>query len=277
MQSLQMRCSIGIGSSRHPIARPCSRTSTVRVCAFQRNARRAKYDAEKSKERTSNCLVITVAADGSDAWRLEPVFELLRDGAVGIIPTDTLPALVAPLEDRDAVARLYGAKQLDPKKPLSILVRNFQDVAHYTGGFPAPQPGQPNWFNVMKKLLPGPYTVILPASKNLPSQCVDFMKGKNIHRKSVGVRLPDNPVTQAVLEGAGMALLCTSVHTEDGELSPGTEVPDVGSMLEQYAGKSVEFVVDIGPHVATQSSIIDMTGDEPEVIREGLGDVSPFL
>jgi tRNA A37 threonylcarbamoyladenosine synthetase subunit TsaC/SUA5/YrdC len=80
---------------------------------------------------------------------------------VGIIPTDTLPALVAPLEDREAVARLYGAKQLDPKKPLSILVRNFQDVAHYTAGFPAPQPGQPNWFNVMKKLLPGPVSTCM--------------------------------------------------------------------------------------------------------------------
>ncbi len=138
---------------------------------------------------------------------------------VGIIPTDTLPAIVADLENREAVLKLYAAKEMSIKKPLSILCRNFQDISHYTGGFPVSnEAGARNWFNILKRLLPGPvslsswsterrlwlgctessraqylprpsppphspfpslplqYTLILPASKNLPTQMVDFMK-----------------------------------------------------------------------------------------------------
>ena len=123
---------------------------------------------------------------------------------VGIIPTDTLPAIVADLENRDAIIKLYAVKEMSTKKPLSILCRNFQDLSHYTAGLPVSnEPGSPNWFNIIRRILPGPYTLILPASKNLPSQMVDFMRGKTIHRKSVGVRITDDPVCQALAAKPG--------------------------------------------------------------------------
>ena len=76
---------------------------------------------------------------------------------VGIIPTDTLPAIVCDLENRDAVLRLYAVKGMDPKKPLSLLCRDFRDISHYTSGFPNSNiPGQPNFFNLVRRLLPGP-------------------------------------------------------------------------------------------------------------------------
>lgn len=221
-------------------------------------------------------LVVTVQPDGSDSWRLQRVVEILQAGGVGIVPTDTLPAIICDLENRDAVLRLYSVKGLDPKKPLSLLCRNFKDIAHYTTGFPnSNMPGQPNFFNLVRRLLPGPYTFILPATKNLPSQCIDFMKGTSIHRKSVGVRLPADPVCQFVLEGVGRPLLCTSVHVPE-HLAEDTEVPDVGQMLEEYGSKGIDFVVDVGERVVVRSSVVDMTGPEPTVVRHGAGDVSMF-
>jgi len=191
---------------------------------------------------------------------------------VGIIPTDTLPAIVCDLENRDAVLRLYAVKDMDPKKPLSILCRDFKDIAHYTGGLPVSnEPGSRNWFNTVRRILPGPYTLILPASKNLPSLMVDFMKAKTIHRKSVGVRIPADAVCQAVLEGVGHPLLCTSVHVVKN-----ATVPDVGSMLEAYGGNGIDFIVDVGPCSASLSTVVDMTGPDPEVIRVGSGDPSMF-
>lgn len=259
------------------VAQPCrSRSSRLVVQAYQKLQKRLKYS--KSGSKRSEPLVVTVEPDGSDAWRLDQIVDMLKDGAVGVIPTDTLPAIVADVHNRDAVLRLYTIKEMDAKKPLSLLCNSFTCISTYTTGFPnSNTPGQPNWFNMARRILPGPYTFVLPATKNLPSQCIDFMSGKTIHRKSVGVRLSADPVCQAVLEGMGGPLLSTSVHVPDVlVLSPDTEVPDVGSILEAYGSKGLDFVVDVGRRVVVESSIIDFTGGDPVVLRHGQGDTSMF-
>jgi tRNA threonylcarbamoyl adenosine modification protein (Sua5/YciO/YrdC/YwlC family) len=154
-------------------------------------------------------------ADGSDVWRLERAVELLKSGGIGIVPTDSLPAVVADLENRDAVAKLYLAMALSPKKRLSVLCRSFQDISHYTAGFrPALAPGQPDTFTAVRRMLPGPFTLIMPASKNLPP-LVDPEKGKKQARKAVGVRIPGDPVCAALLEQFGGCLLSHSVHVPE--------------------------------------------------------------
>ncbi|KAG2489365.1 hypothetical protein HYH03_012195 [Edaphochlamys debaryana] len=162
---------------------------------------------------------------------------------------------------------------MDAKKPLSILCPNLSSIAHYTTGFPST--ASANWFNVAKRLLPGPYTFVLPATKNLPSQCVDFIELKRAHRKSVGVRIPDDKICQAILDGFGGPLLCTSVHVPE-HLAPDTEVPDCGSILEAYGERGIDFVVDPGRRVAWVSSVVDFTSGSPEVLRRGQGDTSAF-
>lgn len=195
---------------------------------------------------------------------------------VGIIPTDTLPAIVCDPENRKAVLKLYATRELDPKKQLSLLCSNFSEISHYTTGFPvSSSPGAPNWFSVVKKILPGPYTLILPASKALPSQVVDVVKGKTVQRKSVGVRIPDDAVCQAVLQGVGRPLLSTSVHVPK-HLSEDTEVPDIGSMLDMYGNKGIDFIVDIGPCIATRSTVVDMCSADPKVVRTGKGPTDMF-
>eukprot|EP00877_Chromochloris_zofingiensis_P003194 jgi/Chrzof1/12876/Cz07g10170.t1 len=222
-------------------------------------------------------MIVTIQPDGSDSWRLEPVVRLIEDGAVGIIPTDSLPAVVCDLQNRNAVLKLYNVMELSAKKPLSILCRNFSDISHYTLGFPVPKhAGQVDMFSVVRRLLPGPYTFILPASKNLPSQMVDFYKGTTKHRKSVGVRVPDNSICQAVLEGLGRVLLSHSVHVPE-HLDDDTEVPDIGTLLDMYGNKGLDFIVDTGTRVATASTVVDLTADEPVVVRQGKADASMFM
>lgn len=174
-------------------------------------------------------------------------------GQIGIIPTDTLPAVVCDSGNREAVERLYIAKEINPKKPLSILVSGFSHIGTYTHGFPASNdPGARDTFSLAKQILPGPvrgwnifnllfcdyskylkwfvtkfkrkatcienlsgggslieqlqyvillfsvfqFTLILPASKELPKQCIDYESGKSKQRRKVGVRWADNRICQ---------------------------------------------------------------------------------
>eukprot|EP00879_Flechtneria_rotunda_P004131 GHRR01004377.1.p1 GENE.GHRR01004377.1~~GHRR01004377.1.p1 ORF type:complete len:272 (+),score=69.05 GHRR01004377.1:104-919(+) len=256
---------------RRGAERPCShKVSAVKA------PKRLKH-AGVGQRLVHEPVFLTLQPEGSDVWRLEPVINLLRDGAVGIIPTDSLPAVVCDLNNRNAVLKLYSVMDLAPKKMLSVLVSSFQDISRYTTGFPIPtQPGQPDFFRLAQRLLPGPYTFILGASKNLPSQVVDFKRGKTRHRKSVGVRMPDEPISKAVIEAFGECLLSHSVHVVN-HLGDTTEVPDPGTLLDTYGNKGLDFIVDVGPRTVTATSVVDFTGGEPEVIRVGKGDVSMFM
>lgn len=221
-------------------------------------------------------LFVTVEPDGGDAWRLERVSALLKSGGVGIIPTDSLPAVVCDLENRDAVLKLYACMQLSPKKRLSVLCRGFQDISHYTLGFRPPvSPGQPDTFGVVRRMLPGPFTLIMPASKNLPA-VLDPEKGRKQTRKSVGVRVPADPVCAALLEEFGGCLLSHSVHVPE-HLDDETEVPDPGTLMDIYGGTGIDFIVDTGPRVATATTVVDLTGAEPELVRQGKGDASALV
>ncbi|KAK9916245.1 hypothetical protein WJX75_000443 [Coccomyxa subellipsoidea] len=198
---------------------------------------------------------------------------MLKEGAMGILPTDTYPALVCDIEARKAVERLYAAKGMEPTKQLSILVRNYSDINTYTLGFPSTEMGQ-DTFRLARRALPGPYTLILHASKAMPKQCVDFLTGKSKSRKTVGVRMPGDALCQAVLQELERPLLSTSVHVEaEGEL----EIPEGAVMMDMFAGRGLDFVVDCGTRIAQGSTIIDLTEREPALIRRGKGDPSIFV
>jgi tRNA threonylcarbamoyl adenosine modification protein (Sua5/YciO/YrdC/YwlC family) len=194
---------------------------------------------------------------------------------VGIIPTDTLPALVCDIADKAAVQRLYELKGARPSKRLSILCRKFTDISKYTLGFPVSNvPGQPNFYKIAKQILPGPYTLVLVASKELPKQITNFVSGKSKHRSSVGVRIPNDPICQAVLERLDRPLLCSSVKLEEEEDDRAGEAPDAAVLADIYGPRGLAFVVDAGPRGAEDSSVVDLTGGEPEILRQGKGDLS---
>jgi tRNA threonylcarbamoyl adenosine modification protein (Sua5/YciO/YrdC/YwlC family) len=164
-------------------------------------------------------LHVTLEADGSDDWRLDDVADAIRAGGVGIIPTDSRYAFVVDLESRDGVQTLYDLKGAGNSKPLSILCRGFSDIDRYTQGFPDNVvAGRQQPFKLARKCLPGPYTFILNAGKDLPKVCLvdPRSKAKNCKvRKTVGVRVPNHPVTQALLARLDRPLLCGTVPNLD--------------------------------------------------------------
>lgn len=195
---------------------------------------------------------------------------------VGIIPTDSFPALVCDLECRPAVQLLYELKGASPSKKLSILCRNFQDVSTYTLGFPvATAPGRPNFYKIAKAILPGPYTLILSASKSLPKQITNFESGSSKKRSTVGVRLPDDPVCQEVLARLERPLLCTTATVDEAlRGGDGSWAADAAVLADVYGPRGLGFVVDSGPRRVEPSSVVDLTGPEPVVVRQGKGDTS---
>lgn len=198
---------------------------------------------------------------------------------VGIIPTDTYPALVCDLENKEAVRVMYELKKASPStKSMSILCRNFQDITTYTSGSQFQ-----SFFKTAKRILPGPYTLILPASKNLPKQITDFDAGKSKKRTAVGVRLVDNVICAALMERLERPLLSSSailpeMRDKEGRASA---VPDIGALMDSY-GPALGFVIGIHEDDVLQgeaelvegSTVLDLTGSEIEVVRYGAGDVS---
>ncbi|XP_058187280.1 uncharacterized protein LOC131304166 isoform X2 [Rhododendron vialii] len=160
--------------------------------------------------------------------------------------------------------------------PLSILCRSFRDIDTYTTGFPCGNnQGGTDIFRAVKHCLPGPYTFILTASKELPKQCRRYgaTASKFAHRKNVGVRIPDDAVCLAILEKMDAPLISTSVRSpeENGWIIDPVVIADV------YGPEGLDFVVDAGVRVADPSTVVDMTGSFPRIIRQGKGPKQPWM
>ncbi|GAQ89873.1 hypothetical protein KFL_005720030 [Klebsormidium nitens] len=269
-----------LGLNARERVRPC-RAARIEAVT-KRNPKRLKYAGSGGGEKLEDCVYVEVSQDASDGWKLDQIADAIKGGGVGVIPTDTMYAFVCDLENKAAVDRLYRIKDLDPKKPLSILCRNFADIDTYTLGFPKGSgQGSFNVFKVVKQYLPGPYTFILKASKALPKQCANFggsLAASCAPRKSVGVRMPADPICAALLERLDRPLLCTSVRTKSEEewmLDP-VYIADEYK-LTKNGEKGVDFVVDGGQRMATPSTVVDMTGATPLLLRQGKGEVDEFL
>ncbi|KAG8048060.1 hypothetical protein GUJ93_ZPchr0008g12698 [Zizania palustris] len=196
-------------------ARPPPRrvsSSAVIVALHKRNPKRLKYASQRQFTRgDAGMLRVQVEPSGEDFWKLEPVIDLINRGAVGIIPTDTVYSIVCDLSNNDSVERLRRIKGIGDSKPLSILCRSLRDIDTYTTGFPrGTNQGQANIFRAVKRAIPGPYTFILPATKQLPKQCIRHGSStRYAKRKQVGVRLPDDSICEAILQSLDEPLICT--------------------------------------------------------------------
>ena len=217
---------------------------------------------------------------GNDDWRLDEIADLIRDGAVGIIPTDTKYAFVCDLESRSGVQTLYDLKGASSSKPMSILCRGFSDIDRYTQGFPDNVvAGRVQPFKLARQCLPGPYTFILNAGKELPKVCLQDpnTKSKNCKaRKTVGVRVSAHPVCAALLERLDRPLLASTVP---GDADDGfdDDQPDPATMADEYERFGLGFVVDSGFLANPPSTVLDLTGSAPKLIRRGAGDASMWV
>lgn len=182
------------------------------------------------------------------------VVEKLRHGDIIAYPTDTIYGLGCDIFQKGAVERLYKIKGKDPNKPLSFLCPNLTDISTY-----AQVSNQA--FNIMKRLVPGPYTFVLKASRNVPKIMLT-------RHKTVGIRIPDNRICTMMVQLLGNPIITTSVKNAENELFNDAE--EIAARL----GGLVDLVIDGGRIVAHHSTIIDLSGDNPTVIREGKGDTS---
>ncbi|XP_062105440.1 uncharacterized protein LOC133817072 [Humulus lupulus] len=243
----------------------------LQVLAFsvKRSPKRLKY-ATPRFTKEDELLYVEVDPSGADSWKLEPVVDLLKGGAVGVIPTDTVYAFVCDLRNPSAIERLRRIKNIEPLKPLSILCHSFRDVDTYTTGFPRGDgQGHASIFRAVKHCLPGPYTFILTASKGLPKQCIRFgtTTAKYASRKNVGVRIPDDAICQAILEKMEAPLISTSVKS----LKENEWMLDPVAIADTYRPEGLDFVIDAGLRVADPSTVVDMTVIPPKLIRQGKG------
>jgi tRNA threonylcarbamoyl adenosine modification protein (Sua5/YciO/YrdC/YwlC family) len=225
-------------------------------------------DQKKTERQTE---YVTLEEDASDMWRAYDLVEELRDGGVGVVPTDVGYAFVTTLRSRQGVQRILDMIDVDdPRKPLSLLCPDLAAIEKYTKGIDKFR------FKLIKKALPGPYTFILQASSELPRVYIKSGK-RRYKRETVGVRMPDDPVVLSILEQLGEPLLGSTVPVD----------PDLGEQLvcTNIAKESpnwcreVDFVIDAGmrplggdkSEELRGSTIYDLSGDEIEILREGQG------
>jgi tRNA threonylcarbamoyl adenosine modification protein (Sua5/YciO/YrdC/YwlC family) len=182
---------------------------------------------------------------------LKAAADVLRDGGLLIYPTDSVYGLGCDLFNKSAVEKIYQSKGNDKRKLLSFICPDLKGIAEYAY--------VPNAaYKIMRHLLPGPYTFILNASKQVPKILLE-------KRKTVGIRVPDNTVCQALLSEFGRPIISTSACLHDQEyLSDPDEIAAAFPHL-------VDLFLDAGPGGLEPSTIIDFTQDEPVVIRQGKG------
>ncbi|XP_042034664.1 uncharacterized protein YciO [Salvia splendens] len=247
----------------------------VALGAVKKSPKRLKYSTPRFTKE-GGLLYVEVDPFGSDSWKLDSIVELLKEGAVGVIPTDTVYAIACDLRNNSAIERLRRIKDIEPSKPLSLLCRSFKDIDTYTTGFPRGNgQGLANIFRAVKQCLPGPYTFILTASKALPKQCIRYgtTSSKYASRTNVGVRVPDDAVCKAILEKMDAPLISTSVRSprEDEWILDPVIIADV------YGPEGLDFVVAAGTRLAEPSTVVDMTGSSPQIIRQGKGPKQPWM
>jgi tRNA threonylcarbamoyl adenosine modification protein (Sua5/YciO/YrdC/YwlC family) len=192
-----------------------------------------------------------------DPRQLKKVIEVLRDGGVVIYPTDGVYAFGCDITKNRAVERVAQLKGIRPEKADFSFV--FDDLAHLID---YSRPVDTPVFKLLKKCLPGPYTFILNANNSVPKLF------KN-NKRTIGIRIPDNEICRAMVRELGNPIISSSVHDIDDVIEYTTD-PEL--IHERYKDL-VDLVVDGGYGALIPSTIIDCTGDMPELIRPGAGEV----
>jgi tRNA threonylcarbamoyl adenosine modification protein (Sua5/YciO/YrdC/YwlC family) len=193
------------------------------------------------------------------ARKIARVVELLHEGGVAAYPTDTVYALGCAIESRRGAERIYRAKQMDEDQRLALICPDLSSASIYAHFSQAA-------FRLARRVFPGPYTLVLPASREVP-RTVLLKK-----RRQVGIRIPQHPIALALVRGLGRPLLTSSAIPagSDQALSDPDEVMD-------HFGRFVDIVVDGGPTSDVPSTVLEVTDEEVFVLREGSGPIDGIL
>lgn len=186
--------------------------------------------------------------------QIQQVVDVLEKGGIIAYPTDTTYGIGCSIFSKKGIERIYQLKQREKKKPFSFICADLSEVSRYTR--------LSNYaFKILKRYLPGPYTFVLEASSVVP----DLVMTK---QKTVGIRIPDNPICSRIVSALGHPIITTSANRTGEE--------PIGDpwLVHEELGHDLDLVIDGGLLHHDVSSVISLIGDTAEVLRKGLGDVS---
>ena len=193
--------------------------------------------------------------DNPQARLVRQAVGIIKDGGIVALPTDSCYALCCHLDDKDAVTRLRRLRGVDEKHHLTLLCRDLSEIAQYAQV-------DNRQYRLLKAATPGPYTFILVATREVPRRL------SHPSRKTIGLRVPENAIAQALLAELGQPLLGTTL------ILPGEDEPLNGGWdIRERLEREIELVIDGGACGFEPSTVIDMTGPAPEVLRVGRGSV----
>jgi tRNA threonylcarbamoyl adenosine modification protein (Sua5/YciO/YrdC/YwlC family) len=206
-------------------------------------------------------MLLRIHPDNPDPRQIKKVVDCLKNGGVIIYPTDTVYGIGCDVYNKKAMEKLCRIKGLDIKKHnLAFICYDLSHIADFTKHL------ETSTYKLMKKTLPGPYTFILEANNTIPKL---FKNSK----KEIGIRIPDNNIPREIVQELGNPIVTTSVKDKDMVIEYSTD-PE---LIHEHFGKLVDMVIDGGYGEVIPSTIVDCTNNNPEIIREGKGDITPFL
>ena len=202
---------------------------------------------------------LTIHPQNPQLRLIQQVVRVVQEGGVIIYPTDSAYALGCHLGDKTAGERIRQIRQLDKHHHFTLVCHDLSQLSLYA------RVDNPS-FRLLKAYTPGPYTFILEATKEVPRRLV------HPRRRTIGLRVPDHPITQALLSALGEPLMSVTL------ILPGHDAPltDMDEIYEAFQHQS-DLIIDGGPCSGVPTSIVDLTQNPPQVIRAGRGDVSGFI
>ena len=184
--------------------------------------------------------------------------ERIRDGALIAYPTDSSYAFGCRIGDKKPIERIHRIRRTDKKHNFTLVCADLSEISVYAR--------VDNWaYRLIKSLTPGPYTFILPATRQLPKML------QNPKRRTIGIRVPDHPLVTAMLAELGEPIMSSTLSL------PGDELPLTDPMeIEERIGHQIDLIIDAGPTGIEPTTILDLSAGSVEVLRAGRGDITQF-
>lgn len=203
-------------------------------------------------------MIVEVNSVNIDQRLIDSIVASLQNDGVIIIPTDTVYAIACSIRSAKAFERICRLKNVRPEKAnFSFLCSDLKNISEFT------KPFDRNIYKLLNRSLPGPFTFILEASSSVPS----IFRNK---KKTIGIRIPDHPVTCKIIESLGNPLMATSLHHTDDPIAD--YLTDPLEIFERFEN-SIDMIVNSGNGGNMPSTVVDCTANPPEVIRQGAGEL----
>ncbi|HOG07646.1 MAG: L-threonylcarbamoyladenylate synthase [Syntrophales bacterium] len=202
-------------------------------------------------------MIVSINRQNPQMRLIRKAVDILRQGGIIVYPTDTFYGLGCDLFNKRGIERIYDIKRRSRKQPFSFICADLKEISRYARV-------SDYAYKTMRRLLPGPYTFILEASRLVPKIILP-------KRLTTGIRVPDDAICLALVRELGQPIISTSVSDERGEILNDPQE------IDKKFRHCVDLVIDGGMLVAEPSSVISLVDDRVEVIRTGKGDVSAFL